>query len=107
LAAGAGPRPAGIAVESSHVEPAFGRDPDWPRVAHDLELALAGRLPIEAGLAERARTYAKARVAAPRRAAPRLLVDDHASARATVVEVRAPDGIAVLYRITRALATLG
>ena len=34
-------------------------------------------------------------------------VDNAASGRATLVEVRAPDGIAVLYRITRALAGVG
>jgi [protein-PII] uridylyltransferase len=33
-------------------------------------------------------------------------VDNHASASATVVEVRAPDRLGVLYRITRALADL-
>jgi [protein-PII] uridylyltransferase len=33
-----------------------------------------------------------------------VLFDDAASATATVVEVRAPDGVGVLYRITRALA---
>jgi [protein-PII] uridylyltransferase len=42
-----------------------------------------------------------------RRAAPRVLVDNDASARSTVIEVRAPDGIAVLYRITKVLAELG
>src|SRR5205807_10642884 len=64
-----------------------------------------GRLPLDAQLAERVRTYATRRTA-HRRAAPRVLIDNDASARATLVEVRAPDGIAVLYRITRALAAL-
>ena len=53
------------------------------------------------------RTYASRRTAVARRAAPRVLVDNEASVRATLVEVRAPDGIAVLYRITHALADLG
>jgi [protein-PII] uridylyltransferase len=33
-----------------------------------------------------------------------VIVDNDASERATVLEVRAPDGVAVLYRITAALA---
>jgi [protein-PII] uridylyltransferase len=33
--------------------------------------------------------------------------DDAASASATVIEVHAPDGVGVLYRITRALAEMG
>ena len=37
---------------------------------------------------------------------PRVVVDNHASRDATVVEVHAPDSIGVLYRITRALAEL-
>ncbi|HET7487065.1 MAG TPA: [protein-PII] uridylyltransferase [Acidimicrobiales bacterium] len=98
----------GMAVEVFDVEPAFGQAPDWPAVAADVERALAGRLPIEARLAERARAYAgRGRPAAARQPEPRVLFDDEASAAATVVEVRAPDGIGVLYRITRALADCG
>jgi [protein-PII] uridylyltransferase len=37
---------------------------------------------------------------------PSVLVDNDSSASATVLEVRAPDAIGVLYRITRALAEL-
>jgi [protein-PII] uridylyltransferase len=97
---------AGIAVERLRVVPSFGRPPDWDRVKEDLELALTGRLSVEARLAARARDYAaltrRAAAAAP--AEPRVLFDNDASATSTVVEVRAPDAIGVLYRITRALA---
>jgi [protein-PII] uridylyltransferase len=87
------------------VEPAFGKAPDWARVTGDLERALGGRLSLESRLADRARAYAgRRRAAAARPAEPRVLFDDGASATATVVEVRAPDGVGVLYRITRALA---
>jgi [protein-PII] uridylyltransferase len=34
---------------------------------------------------------------------PRVLIDNHTSDLATVVEVQAPDGIGVLYRLTQAL----
>jgi [protein-PII] uridylyltransferase len=97
----------GVAVESFRVEPAFGREPDRERLAVDLEAAVAGRLPLEARLADRVRTYAGRAAARARRSAPRVLIDNEASAEATVVEVRAPNGIAVLWRITRALAACG
>lgn len=77
----------------------------WERVTTDLELALGGRLALNARLAERARTYSRSKEPAlPVRAAVHF--DNEASAAATVIDVRAPDGIGVLYRITRALAEL-
>jgi len=97
----------GVAVESFRTESTFGREPERAALAADLAAAVDGRLPLEARLAERVRTYASRRTTAVRRAAPRVLVDNEASARATLVEVRAADGIAVLYRITRALADVG
>jgi [protein-PII] uridylyltransferase len=96
----------GIAVESFRTESTFGREPDRDALDADLAAAVERRLPLEARLAERVRTYASRRAAVARRAAPRVVVDNDASARATLIEVRAPDGIAVLYRITRALAAL-
>jgi [protein-PII] uridylyltransferase len=97
----------GVAIESFRTESTFGREPDRGALEADLAAAVERRLPIEARLAERVRTYASRRTAAARRAAPRVLVDNEASARATLIEVRAPDGIAVLYRITGALADVG
>ena len=94
----------GMAVEVFEVHPEMG-EPDWERVVSDVERAVAGRLALDARLSDRARTYAPRRPsAAGGPAAPRVLVDNDASAVATVVEVRAPDRIGVLYRITRALA---
>jgi [protein-PII] uridylyltransferase len=62
-------------------------------------------LAIEARLAARVRDYAPARRAsAASTAEPRVLFDNDTSPAATIIEVRAPDAIGVLYRITRALA---
>ncbi|MBV8982340.1 MAG: [protein-PII] uridylyltransferase [Acidimicrobiia bacterium] len=97
----------GVAVDWFRTESSFGTEPERAALERDLEAAVEGRIALEARLAERVRTYASRRTAVARRAAPRVLVDNEASARATLVEVRAPDGIAVLYRITRALADLG
>lgn len=81
---------------------------DWEAVRADLDRALADELAIEARLAERARTYRRRRVlqAAPP-GPPQVEFHDGASSDATVIEVRAPDKIGILYRITKALAEMG
>jgi [protein-PII] uridylyltransferase len=93
-----------MAVEVFEVEAPFGA-PDWSKVEADLRRATVGRLALDARLAERARTYGSRRAtAAVGPGGPRVQFDNDASASATVIEVRAPDRIGVLYRITRALA---
>jgi len=91
----------GMAASEFRVAPAEQRDLPWDRVLADLDRALAGRLALEARLAVRTRDYGR-RPRLP--VAPTVLVDNDASSTATVIEVRAHDGIGVLYRITRALA---
>ena len=97
----------GFAIERFRVQSVFGRAPDWPAVESDLNRVLAGRLSLEARLADRARDYASS--PRPPSAAParvEVSVDNEASDSATVIEVRAPDRIGTLYRITKALAEL-
>ena len=96
----------GMAVECFVVTSSSGREPNWERVQADIALAVRGRLSVEARLADRIRDYSSLprRPSAARPAEARVLFDNEASASATVVEVRAPDAIGVLYRITRALA---
>lgn len=98
----------GTAVDEFSVMRRLGGDTDWRRVEHDLRGALAGTLDLPARLAGRTRTYARAR-RAQAAAMPRLevLVDNGASAAFTVIEVRAPDGIAVLHRLATALHGAG
>ncbi len=93
----------GMALEVFRVKSVFGDEPNWLRVRADVERALAGRLALRARLAERARTYPAPKATNARPKAPRVVVDNHTSDLATVVEVEAPDGIGVLYRITQAL----
>jgi [protein-PII] uridylyltransferase len=98
----------GMAVEHFDVQSPFGREPDWRAVQADLARAMNGELSIEARLADRARQYASrptVRSATPPRT--QVTVHSEASESATVVEVRAPDRIGTLYRITRVLAALG
>lgn len=91
-----------MAVEVLEVATTVGEEPDWDRVTSDVRRALAGRLALESRLAERAKVYARGRAgtAAP----PRVVAHNDLSDSATVLEVRAPDAVGVLYRITRALA---
>jgi [protein-PII] uridylyltransferase len=93
----------GAAVQEIAVSASFGGSPDWPRVLDDVRRAVAGRLAVGPRLEERARAYA-GRTSRPAATGPEILVDNDASASATVVEVRCDDSVGVLYRIARALA---
>jgi [protein-PII] uridylyltransferase len=108
LSAGALSSDTGMALEHFRVAPSFHAGElgiDWSRVRTDIEKALTGRLAIDARVSERARTYKPRRTRSTMKAEPpRVIFDESASASATVMEVHAPDGVGVLYRITRALA---
>jgi [protein-PII] uridylyltransferase len=95
----------GMAASRFRVE-AGERDIDWEKVVGDVRRAIEGRLAIDARLTQRSRTYRRTPAAMRLVSEPTVRVDNHASATATVVEVRAPDRLGVLYRITRALADL-
>jgi [protein-PII] uridylyltransferase len=80
---------------------------DWDAVAVDVRRALDGRLALEARLAERSRMTVRRRAAVSALAAPPSVRFDNAASGAwTVIEVRAADRPALLYRVTRALAEL-
>ncbi len=98
----------GMALLVFDVAPLYADLPSWDRVAADIEAALAGRLPVAERLAEQdaaERRRRRRRAAAPARV--EVTVDHEASARATVVEVRAPDAPGTLSRIATALAGAG
>ena len=107
LAADAWSAQAGMALDVFQVQRSIGGAPDWRRFERDLSKALDGRLALESRVAERAKAYGspvRSRTRRPVTAA--VTVDNDASDRASVVEVRAPDALGTLYRITRALADL-
>jgi [protein-PII] uridylyltransferase len=80
----------------------------WEPIVADLRRALDGELAIRARLADRARTYRRRRATQAHEPGPPTLVfQDGASSNATVVEVRAPNKIGTLHRITEALAEVG
>jgi [protein-PII] uridylyltransferase len=97
----------GMAASEFRVSSQHG-DIDWEPIETNLRLALSGRLALDSRLADRA---ANAR---PRRATsalapapPTVRFDDSASSNATFLEVRAPDMVGVLHRITKAIADCG
>jgi [protein-PII] uridylyltransferase len=65
---------------------------------------LDGSISLSAELEKRAKSYARKEVVG---AAPEVLVDDDIEERATVVEVRAPDMLALLHRVATTLTNLG
>jgi [protein-PII] uridylyltransferase len=83
------------------------RDMNVDRLRSDIEQALLGRLALDARLAERARTYRRKRATAAAPVVPRVEFAIDASASSTVIEVRVPDRVGVLYRITKAIADIG
>jgi [protein-PII] uridylyltransferase len=98
----------GMAVERFEVARLRGDAPDWQQIEVDLADETLSDQQLDERLRSKERAYATGlRARAARPAQPRVLVDNEASATATVIEVRAPDAIGVLHRITRTLAEHG
>jgi [protein-PII] uridylyltransferase len=94
---------AGVAVEEFTVEVARGTWPDTEKLREDLTAVLSDRMAIGERLSERERVYPLRRGSAAHLPGSDVSVDNEASETATVLEVRAPDEIGLLHRITRAL----
>jgi len=93
----------GIAVEVFTVEVARGTWPDTAKLRDDLAAVLSDSMAIGERLTERERVYPLRRGSAAHLPGSDVSVDNEASETATVLEVRAPDQIGLLHRITRAL----
>ena len=99
----------GVAVDEFRIARVpSGVAPNWAKVEHDLRAALCGETDVDARLEARLKSQSRRRKAMAA-IAPRLevLISNDASESSTVVEVRAPDAPAVLYRLSHALAGLG
>jgi [protein-PII] uridylyltransferase len=98
----------GMALEVFELDLAGRDEPDYARLEADIGATIADPADLEAKIERRARS-----LRLPRRpgaalvAAPRVLFDNAVTPRATVVEVRAADGVGLLYRISRALSESG
>ena len=97
------PEADGVAVEIFTVEVGRSSWPDAERLRHDLA-AVLDRLTLTDRLAEKSQAYAgQRRAQSARPMAPHVVIDNSASAAATVVELRAPDELGLLHRVTQAL----
>ena len=105
LAAATDPGEPGWASSTFRVVDPRRGEPPWDRVTDDLERALDSRLALRARLAERSRTYHRP-IPLPAPAEATVTFHDDASSLSTVIDVHAPDGLGVLYRITCALDEL-
>jgi [protein-PII] uridylyltransferase len=100
----------GLAVDTFHVNEAGGDaildESRWEAVLRDLRRALGGECSVETLLAQR--RPPRAGLVRPSSPGPaRVTVDNSLSDTHTVVEVKAPDRLGLLYLITRALAAEG
>jgi [protein-PII] uridylyltransferase len=87
-------------VSTWRVSPSFGEAPDAHRIAVDLRRVIGGTLNVRDRLARRHSGYLGG-VDAP---APRVSIVTDASSTATVLEVRAADSTALLFRLLSTIA---
>ena len=81
---------------------------EWAPIINKLERAMDQKLALRARITERERTYSRPRRSTAKApAAPSVRFDDTASSRSTFVEVKAPDRVGILFRITEAMVELG
>ena len=99
----------GIAVDQFRVPRSTAMAIDWSRLESDLRGSVGGSIDVGSRIAQRVRTYSRAHRRAVAATPPRLevLISNDASASTTMIDVRAPDAIAVLYRLASALAGHG
>ena len=98
----------GYALDLFRVTRRLGGETNWRKLGDLVNGSLDGSVNLDVELEKRAKNYARRRMAsAAEVAAPSVLIDDDTPELATLVEVRAPDGPAVLYRVARAIAAMG
>ena len=107
VAAAAATSANGVAVDEFRIAKTEGVTPNWQRVEHDLRGAVLGQVDIDGRLEQRLRSSSRRRPQAA--ASPRfeVLVSNDESESTTVIEVRAPDAPATLYRLSHALTGMG
>lgn len=98
----------GTAVDEFAILRAPSTSPNWSKLAHDLRGVVAGEIDIDTRLEHRLRSAGRSRRAIAA-ASPRfeVLISNDASDSTTMIDVRAPDAPATLYRLSHALAGAG
>ncbi len=94
----------GMALEIYDVDVTGRSELDWTAIKSDVLRAFEDEEFLESKLRQRVRTQqAPRKVQAAPPVPPRVLFDNDSTPRATIIEVRAPDGVGVLSKIARAL----
>ena len=98
----------GMVLAVFRVSPSTTREIDWDSVCIFVQDSVRGRVAIAARLSERMKTYAlqSSQKFPDRVVGTDVKIDNETSSTATVVEVSAPNGMGLLYQITRALSSL-
>ncbi len=99
----------GIAIDTFQVNDPTGEaitsHTQWSRTLEALRAVLSEEQSVDALLDRRRQRFAHPPVAAP--APPKITVSNQLSDTDTVVEVKCPDRVGLLYQITRTLSSLG
>ncbi|MEQ8842966.1 MAG: [protein-PII] uridylyltransferase [Acidimicrobiales bacterium] len=96
----------GRALEVLRLDGGIGLDERPREVEDEVRAALRGRVAIRARLIQRAQNYRYQRATTAVLIEPQVIFDNEMSSSHTVVEMRGPDSIGLLYRVTRAIADL-
>jgi [protein-PII] uridylyltransferase len=96
-----------MALVEAVAAPKFGTDPGWDAVRLDLRRALSGALDVEGEILRRSAAYQSERSMRVLVAAPLAVWLDGASDRSSVVELRAPDAVGLLARVTAQIVAAG
>ncbi len=98
----------GMVLAVFRVAPSTTREIDWDSVCVFVQDSVRGRIAIAARLSERMRTYSMQleQKYPDRVVGTDVKIDNETSSTATVIEVSAPNGMGLLYQITRALSSL-
>jgi [protein-PII] uridylyltransferase len=99
----------GTAVDEFRILRSSVRTTNWTKVATELRAALAGEVDIDARIEQRIKSYGRnvKRVLAAAPPELEVLISNEASSTTTVIDVRAPDGVAVLYRLSHTVSLAG
>jgi UTP:GlnB (protein PII) uridylyltransferase len=98
----------GMVVDVFDLDLTNNESPDWNRITSHLADGLKDPATLAARLERRARSgRMPIRPGAARLAAPRVLIDNASTPRASIVEVRTADSLGILSRIARTIAERG
>lgn len=97
----------GMALESFDIDQTFDRPVDWTAVEREVIEGLTGDKPFGDLLRERDSTYARRRPVSAYPTKTHVKIDNTASDRSSIIEVRASDRLGLLHHITTVFAEEG